>query len=294
MYARIKNLKSEPLANLTSGSKKKKLGYEKAEVSLRPSAHIAPPSPTPSLEVTAISPPMTRARGKSKIGLDVWDDPATASGQAHNVITTDELKSLSSVPSHELVSHHIHKLVQVLGESLRITTYYLSAEEKIVMASSKAESVEAECSQLKKDLIAAMNEWNEANQKVKELTESLPVEKALVIQKDKEIQAALLKTDEERENVIQKFKLSEEFSDLQFLQYFKGFELLRRWTIKHHSSAVDFSSLDFEKIDTEVLEDEAKELEEAESGLSEKDKAAEDREDDGADKVADEPPTLPT
>nr|POE46419.1 hypothetical protein CFP56_56740 [Quercus suber] len=291
-YARIKNLKSEPLANLTSGSKKKKLGDEKAEVSLRPSAHIAP-SPTPSLEVTAISPPVTRARGKSKIGLNVWDDPATASGRAHNVITTDELKSLSSVPSHELVSRHIHKLVKVLGESLRITTDYLSAEEKIVMASSKAESVEAECSQLKKDLITAMNERNEANQKVKELTESLPMEKALVIQKDEEIQAALLKTDEERENVIQKFKQSEEFSDLQFLQYFKGFELLRRWTMKHHSSALDFSSLDFEKIDTEVLEDEAKELEEAESGVPEKDKAAEDREDDGADKVADEPPTLP-
>nr|POE50108.1 hypothetical protein CFP56_73615 [Quercus suber] len=292
-YARIKNLKSEPLANLTSGSKKRKLGDEKAKVSLRPSAHIAPPSPTPSLEVTTISPPVTRARGKSKIGMNLWDDPATALGRAHNVITIDELKSLSSVPSHELVSRHNHKLVQVLGESLHIMTDYLSAEEKIVMASSKAESVEVECSQLKKDLIVAMNERNEANQKVKELTKSLCVEKAFVIQKDEEIQDALLKTDEERENVIQKFKLSEEFLDLQFLQYFKGFELLRRWTIKHHSSAVDFSSLDFEKIDTEVLEDEAKELEEAESGVPKKDKAAEDREDDGADKVADEPPTLP-
>nr|POF09094.1 hypothetical protein CFP56_33044 [Quercus suber] len=139
-----------------------------------------------------------------------------------------------------------------------------------------------------------MNEQNEANQGVKELTKFLRMEKALVIQKDEEIQAALMKTDEERENVIQKFKQLEEFSDLQFLQYFKGFELLRRWTMKHHSLAVDFSSLDFEKIDTEVLEDEAKELEEAESGVPEKDKAAEDREDDGVEKVADEPPTLPS
>nr|POF01846.1 hypothetical protein CFP56_36618 [Quercus suber] len=145
-YARIKNLKSEPLANLTSGSKKRKLGDEKAEASLlNPSVHIAPPSPTPSLEVTAISPPVTRARGKSKIGMNV------------------------------------------LGKSLHTTTYYLSAEEKIVMASSKAEFVKAECSQLKKDLIIAMNERNEANQRVKELTESLHVEKALVIQKDEEI-----------------------------------------------------------------------------------------------------------
>ena len=59
------------------------------------------------------------------------------------------------------------------------------------------------------------------------------------------------------------------------MQYFKGFKLLRQWTMKHHSLAIDFSSLDFEKIDTEVLEDEAKELEEAESGAVEKDKAAE-------------------
>ena len=45
------------------------------------------------------------------------------------------------------------------------------------------------------------------------------------------------------------------------MQYFKGFEFLRRWTMKHHSLAVDFSGLDFEKINTEILEDEAKEQE---------------------------------
>ena len=72
-----------------------------------------PPSPTPSLEVTAVTPPLTHAKGKTKVGMNVWDDPVTALGHAHNVITNDELKSLSSVPSHELVSRHIHKLVQV-------------------------------------------------------------------------------------------------------------------------------------------------------------------------------------
>ena len=57
------------------------------------------------------------------------------------------------------------------------------------------------------------------------------------------------------------------------MQYFKGFELLRQWTMKHHSLVVDFSSLDFEKIDTKILKDEAKEREEAESGVMEKDPA---------------------
>lgn len=95
------------------------------------------------------------------------------------------------------------------------------------MATSKVESVEVECSQLKKDLIVAINERTDTNQKVKEFTEALRMEKALVVQKDEEIQVALLKTNDERDKIIQKFKQLEEFSDLQFMQYFKGFELLR-------------------------------------------------------------------
>ena len=54
-------------------------------------------------------------------------------------------------------------------------------EEKVVVATSKVESVEVECSQLKKDLITVMNERNDANQKIKELTKALRVEKVLVI-----------------------------------------------------------------------------------------------------------------
>ena len=127
------------------------------------------------------------------------------------------------------------------------------------MATSKVEFIEVECSQLKKDLIVVMNERNDAKQKIKELTEALRVDKALFVQKDEEIQAAFLKTDNERDKIIQKFKQSEEISDLQFMQYFKGFKLLRRWTMKHHSLAVDFSGLDYEKIGMEILEDEAKE-----------------------------------
>nr|POF21703.1 hypothetical protein CFP56_26365 [Quercus suber] len=222
------------------------------------------------MEVTTATPQLTHARGKTKVGMSAWDDHATALGRAHNVITSDELKGSSSIPSHELVSRHIHKLVQ---ESLCITTDYLNVEERVVVATSKVESVEVECSQLKKNLIAVMNERNEANKKITKLTEALRVEKALVVQKDEEIQAALLKTDEERDKVIQKFKQLEEFSDLQFMQYFKGFELLCQWTMKHHSLAIDFSSLDFEKIDTEVLEDKAKEQKGAEFGAMEKDKS---------------------
>ena len=51
------------------------------------------------------------------------------------------------------------------------------------------------------------------------------------------------------------------FSNMQFEQYFKGFELLRRWMMKHHSHVADYANLDFEAIDTEILVDEANEKE---------------------------------
>nr|POE81754.1 hypothetical protein CFP56_19954 [Quercus suber] len=131
--------------------------------------------------MTALTPPITRSKGKGKIGKRVWDDPATALGRAHNVIMDEQLKGLSSVPSHELVSRHIHKLVQVLGESLCLTTNYLGVEEKVVVVNSKLESVEVENSKLRKDLIEAMDEVNRAKEKIKELNEALKVEKMLII-----------------------------------------------------------------------------------------------------------------
>lgn len=131
------------------------------------------------------------------------------------------------------------------------------------MANSKIESVEAKSSKLMKDLIEALDIANKAKEKVKELSEELRVEKMLIVQKDEEIQAALLQIDSKREKIIQKIMKSEHFSDLQFIQYYKGFEHLCRWTMKHHNQAVDFPNLDFETIDMEVLVDKAKEQEEA-------------------------------
>lgn len=96
---------------------------------------------------------------------------------------------------------------------------------------------------------------------MKELKDVLKVEKMLVVQKDEEIQAAFLKTNEKREKVITKFLESNRFSDLQFVQYFKGFELLHRWMMKHHNQVADFLNLDFEAIDIKILTNETKEKE---------------------------------
>ena len=129
------------------------------------------------------------------------------------------------------------------------------------MANSKVDLIEAKSSKLRKNLIKDMDQSTKAKEKLKELKDALKVEKKLVIQKDEEVQATLLKTDEERGKVIAKFLESDRFPDLHFVQYFKGFELLRRWMMKHHSQVADFANLDFETIDTKILVDEANEKE---------------------------------
>ena len=115
-------MKNEPLSQLTVDPKRQKLNEEKGETLISSSVQTVPSSPTPSLEVMAITPPTTHPKGKSKMGKSVWEDPATAIGQAHNVITENELKGLASIPSHELVSCHIHKLVQLFHFNL--TSHY--------------------------------------------------------------------------------------------------------------------------------------------------------------------------
>ena len=146
-----------------------------------------------------------------------------------------------------------------------------------MVANSKLESVKAESLKMRKDLILAMDETDKVNEKIRELTEALRVEKALVVQKDEEIQAAPLRTNAEKDKVVQKFMQLEQFSDLQFIQYFKGFELPWRWMMKHHNLVVDFSNLDFEKIDTKILTDETKEQEETEvDAIVKKDSAGKD------------------
>ena len=110
-YDHLRNLKNEPLANLTFVSKKRKPSDEKPDTTAHPSTHAASSSPTPSLEVTAVMPPITHAKGKGKVRVSVRDEPVTTLGRTHNMITNDELKGLLSIPSHKLVNRHIHKLV---------------------------------------------------------------------------------------------------------------------------------------------------------------------------------------
>ena len=50
-------------------------------------------------------------KGKEKIGSSVWSDAETAIDRGNELLTPGEMKEISSIPSHEMVSHHVHKLV---------------------------------------------------------------------------------------------------------------------------------------------------------------------------------------
>ncbi|KAK9998102.1 hypothetical protein SO802_017705 [Lithocarpus litseifolius] len=124
-----------------------------------------------------------------------------------------------------MVKRHIHKLVQVLGETIQITTEYLTYEEKAVVAGSKVEALEVERSKLRKELISAMDEGNATKEKVKASTEELRAEKLLT--------------------------LTEEYKTVMFSWYYKGFKLLKRYLMKHNPE-VDLESQDFELVDKEM------------------------------------------
>ena len=129
-------------------------------------------------------------------------------------------------------------------------TQYLANEEKAIVANSKVEALETEASGLRNDLGVAMDALNASKEKTKVLTEQLESEKQMVKQKDD-----LLANASQRMKIAVA-KATEEYNTILFQWYFKGFELLRRYMIKH-GLGVDLENLDFEAVDKEMEEDEA-------------------------------------
>ena len=52
-------------------------------------------------------------KGKKKVGANVWADIEMALALANEIVTFEELKEIFGVPSHDMVNHHVHKLIQV-------------------------------------------------------------------------------------------------------------------------------------------------------------------------------------
>lgn len=109
-YAREKGKRDEPLSKISKPlAKRVKTRINIGIVISNPVLTLVAPSPTASIEeLPSLS---WTCKGNEKKGESVWTGPAMEIGQAHNVLSDDELKDLSSVLLYELVDLHIHKLI---------------------------------------------------------------------------------------------------------------------------------------------------------------------------------------
>ena len=127
MYKKIREKKNEPLSSigqrkLRFTDKEKEKEKEKEIVEKGSSTPILEledgqeASPGVSVEEVACPLKMQKvgSKGKEKVGSSVWSDAEAAVDRAHEIFTPGEMKEISSIPFHEMVSRHVHKLVQVL------------------------------------------------------------------------------------------------------------------------------------------------------------------------------------
>ena len=100
-----------------------------------------------------------------------------------------------------------------------------------------------------------MGEANTLKEKVKALSDDLRAERQLTLEKDEQLLGIKesLKTITARS--VEAFQTTNEYNTVLFSWYFKGFELLRRYLIKH-PSGVDLGKLDLEEVDQEMAADE--------------------------------------
>ena len=100
----------------------------------------------------------------------------------------------------------------MLGESLYLTSEYLASEAKVESARSHVMTLEAENSKLKKELIVAMDDTNLAEEKLKNLTEELRVERELTKEKDKQLSATRERAKGFAAKAIKGFQQTEEYN----------------------------------------------------------------------------------
>ena len=128
--------------------------------------------------------------------------------------------------------------------------------------------MEAENSKLRKELIATMDDANQAKEKLQTLTDELKVEQELAKEKDEQIATARERAKGLAAMAVEGFQQTDKYNTVLFNWYFKGFELLRRYFIKQ-PSGVDLEKLDLEEVDKEMLVDEAAQSSAIETGALE-------------------------
>ena len=127
MYKKIKEKKNEPLSSigkkkLRFTDKEKEKEKEKEMVERGSSTPILElvdgQEASPSVSVEEVARPFKRqklgSKRKEKVGSSIWSDAEVAVDRANEFFTLGEMKEISSTPSHEMVSRHVHKLVQII------------------------------------------------------------------------------------------------------------------------------------------------------------------------------------
>ena len=125
MYKKIREKKNEPLSSTSQRKLRftdKEKEKEKEIVERGSSTPILEledgQEASPGVSVEEVARPLKKqkvgSKGKEKVGSNVWTDAEAAMDRAYDLFTAGEMKEISSIPSHKMVSHHVHKLVQVL------------------------------------------------------------------------------------------------------------------------------------------------------------------------------------
>ena len=123
MYNKIKGKKNEPLSSI--GQRRLRITDKEKEKEVLERGSSIPTldldeglAASPGISVEEVARPSKKQKvarkGKEKVGASVWSDAETAMDHANELLTPGEMREITSVPSHEMVSRHVHKLVQVI------------------------------------------------------------------------------------------------------------------------------------------------------------------------------------
>ena len=120
LYAKIKGKKNEPFSSIGQRrlrvvEKDKEMEKEVVErgssTLTLDEGHIT----SPRISIEEVGPPSKKCKagdkGKEKVGSSVWADAGVAIAWANELLTPKEMREILSMPSHEMVSQHVHKLM---------------------------------------------------------------------------------------------------------------------------------------------------------------------------------------
>ena len=125
MYKKIKEKKNEPLSNIgqrklrfTNKEREREREKEIVERAIPVLELEEGQAASPGVSIEEVAHSLKKqkvgSKGKEKIGSSIWSDVEAVMDRANELLTPGEMKEISSIPFHEMVSRHVHKLVQVI------------------------------------------------------------------------------------------------------------------------------------------------------------------------------------